>query len=61
MAMRAHHELSVPSKVISDWITPSNSTPTTLPLISPTPPVSKVPPTTVAAMASSSMPCACKP
>ena len=31
MKMRVHHELSVPSKLISVWIRPSTKTPTTVP------------------------------
>ncbi|MDR8914988.1 hypothetical protein FEP75_05716 [Burkholderia multivorans] len=59
--MRVHHELSVPSNVISTWIVPRMPTPNTDPITYPTPPVSSVPPITVAAIASSSIPCACSP
>src|SRR5690606_11383096 len=61
MAMRVHHELSVPSKVRIVLITPSTSTPRRVPNTYPEPPVSTVPPMTTAAIASSSIPTACSP
>ena len=58
MTIRVHHELSVPSNEMNVWIRPRTSTPSTEPTTSPTPPESRVPPMTVAAMASSSVPTA---
>ena len=56
MKILVHHELRVPSNVMIVWIRPSTSTPSTDPRTKPLPPVSRVPPMTTAAMASSSMP-----
>ena len=55
-----HQELRVPSKEMKVWIVPSTSTPSSEPSTSPRPPVSSVPPMTTAAIASSSMPTACR-
>src|SRR5690606_26418982 len=49
-------EVRVPTWLIRLWITPSSSTPAIVPVMPPAPPVSRVPPMTTAAMASSSRP-----
>ncbi len=59
-AIFVHQELSVPSKVMMVWMTPSTRTPSTVPRTYPDPPVSSVPPITTAAMASSSVPTRCR-
>lgn len=60
ITIRDHHELKVPSNDRIVWIVPSTSTPSTEPSTNPEPPVSRVPPMTTAAIASSSMPTACR-
>ena len=56
MMIGVHHELMFPWNVMMVWIMPKMSTPTNVPANKPTPPLSNVPPTTTAAIASSSRP-----
>ena len=51
-----HHELRVPSNEMKVWIRPEYQHPSSEPMTRPTPPDRSVPPMTVAAMASSSVP-----